>query len=62
MWTEVYVDGKWVGIDSTLGRGGVSATHVKVTDHSWDRVESLTPLLPVERVLGKLQVEVLRGS
>lgn len=62
MWTEVYIDGKWVGIDSTLGRGGVSATHVKVTEHSWAGVESLTPLLPVERLLGKLQVEVLRGS
>lgn len=62
MWTEVYVGGRWLGLDSTLGRGGVSATHVKISEHSWHQVESLTPLLPVTRVLGKLQVEVLRGS
>lgn len=60
MWTEVWVKGKWLGIDSTLGKGGVSATHVKITEHSWHDTRSLTPLLPVNRLIGKLQVEVLR--
>jgi transglutaminase-like putative cysteine protease len=59
MWAEVLVDGHWRGLDSTLGRGGVSAAHVKITQHSWHEVQSLTPLLPVTRVMGKLQVEVL---
>ncbi len=59
MWTEVYVDGHWLGLDSTLGKGGVSATHVKVSDHSWAGTQSLTPLLPVSRILGKLRVEVI---
>ena len=61
-WAEVYIDGRWVGIDSTQGRGGVSATHLKITQHSWDKTESLTPLLPVNRILGKLRIEVLRAS
>jgi transglutaminase-like putative cysteine protease len=60
MWTEVCVDGQWLGLDATLGRGGVDATHVKVADHSWYGARSLTPFLPVGRVLGKIQVEVLR--
>jgi transglutaminase-like putative cysteine protease len=60
MWTEVWVQGEWLGLDATLGRGGVSAAHVKVADHSWHDVKSLTPLLPVSRVLGKMSVEVLR--
>ena len=61
-WVEVHIDGRWVGVDSTLGKGGVSATHVKVTQHSWHKTESLTPLLPVNRILGKLRVEVLHAE
>jgi hypothetical protein len=59
-WVEVLIDGRWLGIDSTLGKGGVSATHLKVTQHSWHEVQSLTPLLPVSRVTGRLKVEVLK--
>lgn len=59
-WVEVLIEGRWLGIDSTLGKGGVSATHVKVTQHSWHEVQSLTPLLPVSRVTGRLKVEVVK--
>jgi transglutaminase-like putative cysteine protease len=62
MWTEVWVAGRWLGLDATLGRGGVSATHVKISDNSWHKVQSLTPLLPVTRVLGKLSVEIVRSE
>jgi Transglutaminase-like superfamily len=60
MWTEVWVDGQWVPIDATLGRGYVGATHLKITDHSWYDTQSLKPLLPVLRVLGKLSIEVVQ--
>lgn len=59
MWTEVFIDGRWLGLDGTLGLGGVGADHVKVADHSWHDVESLTPLLPVSRILGKTNIEVI---
>jgi transglutaminase-like putative cysteine protease len=59
MWTEVWISGQWLGLDATLGRGGVDAAHIKITDHSWKETQSLTPLLPVQRVLGKLRVEVV---
>jgi transglutaminase-like putative cysteine protease len=59
MWTEVWNKGQWTPIDATLGRGYVGATHLKITDHSWHETQSLTPLLPVVRVLGKLSIEVL---
>jgi transglutaminase-like putative cysteine protease len=59
MWTEVWVKGQWLGIDATLGQGSVGAAHIKISDHSWNRTESLTPLLPVARVLGKIAVEVV---
>ncbi len=60
MWTEVWVRGDWLPIDATLGRGYVGATHLKIADHSWSDTQSLTPLLPVLRVLGKLSIEVVR--
>ncbi|HWG43650.1 MAG TPA: transglutaminase family protein [Gemmataceae bacterium] len=59
MWTEVWIDGQWLGLDATLGQGGVSAAHVKITDHSWHEMQSLTPLLPANRILGKIVIRVL---
>jgi hypothetical protein len=59
MWTEVWVYGQWMPIDATLGRGYVGAAHVKITDHSWHEVQSLTPLVPLLRVLGKVSIEVV---
>lgn len=58
MWTEVRIDGQWRGLDGTLGLGGVSAAHVKIADHSWHQTQSLTPLLPASRILGKMRITV----
>ena len=62
MWTEVCVDGQWLGLDATLGLGGVSAAHLKISDHSWHDTPSLTPLLPVSRVLGKMTIAVVNDE
>lgn len=59
MWSEVFVRGQWLPIDATLGKGYVGATHLKISDHSWHDIQSLTPLLPVVRVVGKLSIEVV---
>lgn len=60
MWTEVSVNGQWVGLDATLGRGRVGPAHLKVSDHSWHETRSMTPLLPLMRVmLGEPAVEIL---
>jgi hypothetical protein len=59
MWTEVWVRGRWVALDATLGRGHVGATHLKITDHSWHEVRDMTPMLPLLRVLGKVSLEVV---
>jgi transglutaminase-like putative cysteine protease len=62
MWTEVWVNGRWLPIDATLGRGYVGAEHLKVTDASWDGVRGLTPLVPLFRVMGKISIEVVRSE
>jgi hypothetical protein len=61
MWTEVWIKGQWLAIDATLGYGSVGPAHIKITDHSWEDVRSMTPLLPVMRVMsGKPTMEVLQ--
>lgn len=61
MWLEVAINGEWFALDATLGEGSVGPAHIKITDHSWHEMRSLTPLLPVLRVLsGKPKVEVLK--
>jgi len=56
----VYIDGQWVGLDGTLGLGRIGAGHVKISDHSWDRMDSLAPLAPAQKLIGKLSGEVVR--
>lgn len=61
MWTEVYSRGGWVAMDATLGEGLVGPGHLKIADHSWQDQQTLAPLLPVIRVMGKLQVKVIEA-
>jgi hypothetical protein len=63
MWTEVFVRGQWVAIDATLGQGSVGPAHLKITDASWYDTRSMTPLLPVMRVMiGRPAVTVLEAK
>jgi len=59
MWTEVFVRGRWVPLDATLGQGRVGATHLKISDQSWHETRTLTPLFPVLRVLGRISIDVV---
>jgi transglutaminase-like putative cysteine protease len=59
MWTEVWINGQWIALDATRGQGAVGATHIKISDHSWQGITSQTPFLPVQRVLGKLAIEII---
>ncbi len=62
MWTEVWIKGRWAQIDATIGKGYVGAAHLKITDHSWHDERTLTPLLPVIPVVGRLSIEVLSAE
>ncbi len=62
MWTEVYVRGAWVAIDATLGQGGIGPAHLKIADASWHDTRSMTPLLPLMRVmLGRPQIDIVEA-
>jgi transglutaminase-like putative cysteine protease len=60
MWTEVFVQGQWLGIDATIGKGSIGPGHVKITDHHWHDIRAFDPLLPVTRfLLSKPSMEVI---
>ena len=50
MWTEAYINGVWVPLDATLGRGRVAADHIKFLDAGFDDADSadgLAAFVPV---------------
>jgi hypothetical protein len=59
MWSEVWIKGQWLALDAIQGDGSIGAAHIKIADHSWYNTQSLTPMLPVARVLGRLKIEVV---
>ena len=62
MWTELYIDGRWIGLDGTMAKGGIGGGHLKLADSSFDGVAAYSSFLPVMKVLGRLRVEVLEIS
>ena len=61
MWTEAFLNGKWVPLDATLGRGGIGATHIKLGDSAFAD-EDGTPsgmFTSLINVIGKLKIEVV---
>jgi len=64
MWTEAWLDGKWIPLDATLGRGGIGAAHIKLSESSFadDAPSPVTAFLPLMKILGKLQIEVVKAE
>jgi transglutaminase superfamily protein len=58
MWTEVHVDGRWIPLDATLGKGGVGAAHLKVAHSNLKGASPYTGFLPVLKIIGQLKIEV----
>lgn len=61
MWTEVFLDNRWIPLDATLGKGGIGAGHIKLTDSSLadNAPAPLTIFLPLLQSMGKLSIEVI---
>ncbi len=57
MWTEVYVDKRWIPIDGTLARGGIGAGHLKIAQSNLK--SAFSAFLPVMQVAGGLRIEIL---
>jgi transglutaminase-like putative cysteine protease len=56
-WNEVFVNGRWVAIDSAFNQSEVDATHLKLATTSLAGVAPFETFLPVARVFNKLTIE-----
>lgn len=54
MWNEVYVNRRWVAIDSAFDQTEVDAVHLKLSDSSLDGVSPFESFLGVAKVFKKL--------
>lgn len=63
MWTEAFLDGRWIPFDSTRGPDGIGLTHIKVNDSTLsDDVGSGTLLfVPLLSFLGRAAVDVAQN-
>lgn len=59
MWTEVYVNNRWVALDATFNQSRVDATHIKLSDSSLDGVAPFDAFLPVLRIFRDMKIEPL---
>lgn len=59
MWTEVYVAGRWRGLDGTLGKGYVTAAHIKLLDTTLAGDFPYADFLPVAQAFGRIKIDVL---
>lgn len=62
MWNELFIDGRWVPLDATLGQGRVGADHLKLADSNLHDATGLVSFLPVVEVLGKLKIELVAAD
>ena len=59
MWNEVYVNRRWVAIDSAFDQSEVDAVHLKFDDSSLDGVSPFDSFLAVARAFKKLGLRPL---
>jgi len=59
MWTELWIDGRWIPVDGTLALGGIGAAHLKIAQTSLDGSGAFSAFLPVAQVVGRLRVEAI---
>ena len=60
MWTEANLNGQWIPLDATLGRGGIGAAHIKLSDSSLsdDGPAAISSFAPLMLVIGQLKIDV----
>ena len=61
MWTEAWLDGKWIPLDATLGKGGIGAGHIKLADSSLadNGPAPVTAFVPLMNMLSNVTIDVV---
>ncbi len=59
MWSEVYIGGRWIGLDGTLGKGGIGGGHLKLSHSSLAGVTAYDAIYSMLQIMGRLKIQVL---
>jgi hypothetical protein len=59
MWTEVYLDGRWIPLDATRPHGGTGAAYLKLVATNLQGPSPFADLLKVAQVAQRLKIEIL---
>lgn len=61
MWTEAWLDGKWIALDATLGRGGIGAGHLRLADSDLadEGPAPVTAFVPLLDLLNNVEINIV---
>lgn len=61
MWTEAWLDGQWVPLDATLGKGGIGSGHIKLADSSLadEGPAPVTSFVPLMNMLSNVTIDIV---
>jgi hypothetical protein len=59
MWTQMYIDGRWVDFDAAMGESDCNPTHIAVATSSLQSEGLMELVGPLLKVIGNLKIEVL---
>jgi len=62
MWTEAWIESRWIPLDATLGLGGIGAAHLKLTSTNLSSANAYGDLLPVVQSIGRLELEIVSSQ
>jgi transglutaminase-like putative cysteine protease len=62
MWTEAWNHDRWIPLDATLGLGGIGAAHLRITSSSLKGADPLSQFLPVFRLIGNIQLQLISSE
>ncbi len=64
MWTEAFLGEEWIPLDATMGRAGIGAAHLKMSESALDEDAPfpVSAFLPLFQGLGKLKIDVLKAE
>ncbi len=58
VWNECYINKEWVPFDATVGQGVVGVDHIRVNAGSFDAQSLSQTLMPLARLVGRLEIEI----
>ena len=62
MWSELWMQNRWLPIDATRADGGVGGGHIKIAHASMSDADGLMVFLPVLQVVGQMQIDVVEET